>query len=259
MEILDWDDFVGREKKPDFSAAMTIGVFDGVHAGHGELLKAVRDFVLKKRAGGEEARACVITFRENPKKILRPDAYPGDILPFADKLAKLEDAGMDGAVIIDFSAEFGKLQGVDFMSLIYGHCPLGFLAVGEDFHFGYGMDTGAGKARAFFEPLGVRVDILPPVYHGGSRISSTRIRGFIRDGNFSAAASMLGHPYRLVLPGRGAVGKAPREAISQALPRKGSFRVVFEGTAGPREGNLAVDGDGISWHYDGNVEAITFV
>jgi riboflavin kinase/FMN adenylyltransferase len=259
MEILSWEEFLGRKKERASCAAMTIGVFDGVHAGHGELIKAARDFAWNKNAAGEKAGAWVITFRENPKKILRPGSYPGDILPFTDKLAKLEEAGIDLSVIIDFSAGFGKLAGADFMSLIYAHCPLEFLAMGEDFHFGYRMDTGAGKAKAFFEPLGVRVDILPPVYHGGQRISSTRIRGFIRDGNFSAAAAMLGHPYRLTLPGGCGVGILAREAFTQALPQKGSFPVVFEGTAGRRDGVLAVDNCGISWHYDGNVEAITFI
>jgi riboflavin kinase/FMN adenylyltransferase len=259
MEILSWEELLGREKKREAPLAMTIGVFDGVHAGHGELLKAVRNFAGEKKAAGEEAKACVITFRENPKKILLPGAYPGDILRFTDKLAKLEDSGMERAVIIDFSAGFGKLTGADFMSLVFAHCPLEFLAIGEDFHFGCRRDTGARKAKAFFEPLGVRVDILPPVYHEGQRISSTRIRGFIRDGNFSAAVSMLGHPYRLVLPGGRGAGRLAREAFTQALPQKGSFPVVFEGTAGRREGVLAVDGHGVSWHYDGDVEAITFI
>jgi riboflavin kinase/FMN adenylyltransferase len=253
MRILSWEEFLRLERK-DNAAAMTIGVFDGLHAGHQALIERVLGF---SQSGA--AAAWVITFRENPKKILRPALYPGDILPFQDKLEKLEGFGIHTAVIIDFSAGFGKLKGDDFMSLICGHCALNYLAIGEDFHFGFRMDTGAEKAKEFLAPLGVRVDILPPVYHGESRISSTRIRAFIGEGDFRAAVSMLGYPYRILLHGGGKKGGALKTELAQVVPKAGRYPVIFEGTAGRREGFADVDACGISWHYDGNVEAITFV
>ncbi|MCL1817788.1 MAG: FAD synthetase family protein [Spirochaetaceae bacterium] len=253
MKIVSWEEFLRRGQGKNSPAALTIGVFDGVHAGHRRLLEAVRDFA---RGASVETEALAITFRENPKKILHPETYPGDILGFQDKLKKLEDAGMDAAVIIDFSAEFSKLKGADFMSLMCGGCDPRFLAIGEDFHFGCRMDTDARKTKAFLEPRGVRVAILPSVYHQGARISSTRIRGFIEDGNFPAAAAMLGHPYRLTVSG---TGGARRCELSQVVPRAGSFPALFEGTGGAREGTLKAEADGIFWHYDGDVEAITFV
>ncbi|MDR1626649.1 MAG: FAD synthetase family protein [Spirochaetia bacterium] len=252
MRILSWEEFLRLEKK-DNAAAMTIGVFDGLHAGHQALIGRVLAF---SQSGG--AGAWAITFRENPKKILRPALYPGDILPFQDKLERLGAFGIHTAVIIDFSAGFGKLRGVDFMSLICGHCVLRYLAIGEDFHFGFRMDTGAQRAKEFLVPLGVEVDILPPVYQGGSRISSTRIRAFIKAGDFRAAVSMLGYPYRILLHG-GKKDGARKAELSQAVPKAGSYPAIFEGTTGRREGFADVDANGISWHYDGYVEAITFV
>jgi riboflavin kinase/FMN adenylyltransferase len=250
MRILGWEEFLRLEKKGG-AAAMTIGVFDGLHAGHQALLGRVLSF--------PQSEAWVITFRENPKKILRPALYPGDILPFQDKMEKRGALGIDTAVIIDFSAGFGKLKGAGFMSLICAHCMLKFLSIGEDFHFGFRMDTGAEKAKEFLAPLGVRVDVLAPVYHGGERISSTRIRAFIAEGDVRAAVSMLGYPYRILLRGGGKKGGAARSELTQVVPKAGSYPAVFEGTAGRKEGFADVDAHGISWHYDGSVEAITFV
>jgi hypothetical protein len=166
--------------------------------------------------------------------------------------------GIHTCVIIDFSGEFGKLKGADVLSLICGRIDLRFLSIGEDFHFGCRMDTNADKAKAFLEPRGVAVQILPPVYHDGKRISSTRIRGFIQDGEFREAASMLGHPYRLALGAAGDKGRIAKAELAQVIPRAGRFPVIFEG-AGRKEGFADADGQGISWHYDGNVEAITFI
>jgi hypothetical protein len=121
------------------------------------------------------------------------------------------------------------------------------------------MDTNAEKAREFLAPLGVKVDILPPVHHEGSRISSTRIRAFISDGDFRAAVSMLGYPYRIFFHGGGKKDSAARTALGQVVPKPGRYPVFFEGRTGQRNGFVDVDAVGISWHYDGNVDAITFV
>ncbi|MDR3201506.1 MAG: FAD synthetase family protein [Spirochaetales bacterium] len=255
MRILGWEEFL-QDTKTGSAVAMTIGVFDGLHAGHQALIGKVVSYA----AAAAKAEPWVITFRDNPKRFLRPESYPGDILPFQAKLDKLAALGICTCIIIDFSAEFGKLKGGDFLSLICGRLRLCYLSIGEDFHFGCRMDTNAEKAKAFLAPLGVRVEILPPVYHEGSRISSTRIRGFIQDGDFRAAASMLGHPYRLELSGRTDQPEcAARTELTQVVPRAGRFPALFEGTAGRREGFVDADGQGISWHYDGNVEAITFI
>ena len=255
MKILPWEEFLRQGRTGSAPTALSIGVFDGVHAGHRQLLDAVRDFAHGPSAP-PGAEALVVSFRNNPAGVLYPETYPGDILEFQDKLNKLEDSGMDGTVIIDFSAEFSKLKGADFMSLICGSCALRFLAIGEDFRFGCGMDTDAQKTSAFLEPRGVRMAVVPSVYHWGQRISSTRIRGLIEDGNFSEAAAMMGRPHKLKLKGRGGVRRAE---IAQVLPRRGRFPVLFEGSCGPREGKLTADEDGIWWHYDGDVEAITFL
>jgi riboflavin kinase/FMN adenylyltransferase len=257
MDIIPWEAFLGLEKSHTPLVSMSIGVFDGVHPGHRSLINMVVSSAMESR-GGEP---WIITFRNNPKKVLRPDTFPGDLLPLRDKLNKLESLGIRAVIIIDFSEGFGKLKGVDFISLICEHCGLRFLAIGEDFHFGCGMDTNAVSARPLLEKRGVEVAILPPVYHGGSKISSTRIRGFIQAGDFSAARIMLGHAYRINLEGIGGKNckSAARTEIGQVIPREGVYPVIFSGKDGSREGKVNIDARGISWHYDGDVEAITFV
>jgi hypothetical protein len=71
---------------------------------------------------------------------------------------------------------------------------------------------------------------------------------------------MLGHPYRLLLRGmEKKAGRISKAVLPQIVPQTGNYPVIFEGTAGIRKGAVDMDAYGISWHYDGDVEAITFV
>lgn len=251
MKTLSWEAFLGLDRKENPKVAMTIGVFDGVHAGHAALIEKI--------VSRRDCEPWVITFRENPKKVLRPGEYPGDLLPLEEKLEKLKALGIQRSIIIDFSREFGKMGGADFISRVYGSCSLSFLALGQDFHFGRGADTGAEKVRLFLEPLGVCVEVIPPVKHGDGKVSSTRIRGFIRQGDFAEAAAMLGHSYRLTLKGWHKEGQGASSVQPRLLPRDGTYAALLEGSAGEKETWLRVEGGRVFWHYNGDVKAITFV
>jgi len=257
MTVIGWDAFIGSVQRKNAPVALSIGVFDGVHRGHQALIGRV----LEERS----LEPWLLTFSRNPVLSLSPRRHAGDLMSLRHKLEAFAGMGIAGTIIVDFSRDFSRLKGAVFLSLIREHCALSCLVVGEDFHCGSEMDTGAEKAKILLEKDGVRVDIVPPIFYSGERISSTRIRNHVVAGSLAPAEAMLGRRYRLDLSAATVEGfrgrkRLDKEALTQVTPRSGSFPALFEGPGGiAKEGILDIDEKCISWHYDGAVEAITFV
>lgn len=187
MNILSWEEMTAQKGK--VPRAMTIGVFDGVHLGHQRLLAKVAE---------QDNGLCrtVVTFKENPKKLLHPATYKGSLFSLDQKLSSFENAGMEACVLIDFSQNFGKLTGVEFLSgLAAGGAK--YLCVGPNFRCGHKMDTDAQALVSICISLGVKAEILEPVMHNGHPVSSSRIRTAILDGRLTEARVMLGREYEI--------------------------------------------------------------
>ena len=192
MRIAAWEDLqTSRGLGAPFAAA--IGVFDGVHKGHMRLIREV--------LGRKDMTRGVVTFRDNPKKILRPNSFHGNIFTLEQKLAAFADLGLDICVLIDFSGDFSKLAGKDFLTLLRDRVDLGFLAVGEGFRCGHRLDMDAEGIRGFFREAEVETRIIEPLCVGGRPVSSSRIRNAIREGRLDEANSMLGRAYEIDLRG----------------------------------------------------------
>jgi riboflavin kinase/FMN adenylyltransferase len=189
--VASWDSFVAGSV-PAAERAATIGVFDGLHRGHRVLLERIVSF-----DGGLEPT--VFTFRESPKAILRPNDFEGDIFSLDQKLHELEKLGAATVVLIDFSGDFGKLSGKEFVDLIKDRGRLRYLAVGSDFRCGYRLDTDARKIRSMNADSGIPTDIVKPVLWDGAPVSSSRIRSAIAAGNLVEATALLGRNFVLDL------------------------------------------------------------
>jgi riboflavin kinase / FMN adenylyltransferase len=189
MKILTWEDFLRSDLARDPLAA-AVGVFDGLHIGHMALIHEVlaRDMVKG-----------IVTFSENPKKTLKPQSFHGDIFTLDQRLETLSELGLDLCVLIDFSGDFSKLAGKNFLSLLRDRGNLRFLAVGADFRCGYRLDIGAQDIRSYYDGLGIETRIIAPLLWADRPVSSSRIRKAILDGRLGDARSMLGREYELDL------------------------------------------------------------
>jgi FAD synthase len=136
----------------------------------------------------------VITFRQNPLSILKPLVYAGDIFTLEQKLHIFETLGVQLVVLIDFSADFSKINGRDFVDLLLGRRTVQLIALGEDFRCGCQLDTGAEEIRQFAGARGVEVWVAPPVMDGGLPVSSSRIRQALAAGRKAEAERLLGWP-----------------------------------------------------------------
>jgi FAD synthase len=192
MRVIEWEDFIAqRPGAEDRPLAITIGVFDGVHRGHAVLLERI--------VSVPGALPTVVTFRQNPLAVLRPREFPGDIFTVEQKLRIFEETGVAQTVLIDFSPQFSKTRGRDFIDLLIKPRPVRLLALGPNFRCGYRMDTGVQEIRARAMTAGVETWTACPVMEGGRPVSSSRVRQAIASGRIDEASLLLGRPADAVL------------------------------------------------------------
>lgn len=206
MRILDWQDLINAQPLPR-PAAMTIGVFDGVHRGHQALIS---------RIVGRGLEPVVVTFRQNPRLFFDSANYMGDISSLAQKLSLFDSLGVACTILIDFSSDFSKLSGRDFIDFLTMYGNMAYLVIGAQFRCGHGLDTDAALIRRVNEQHGVATELVEPVLDGAEPVSSSRIRAAIRAGDFGAAEADMGRAFTLDL------GSGRR-----LLPPDGIYRVVL--------------------------------
>lgn len=224
------------------SLHLALGVFDGVHLGHQSV---IRRAVESSRM--DAGKSVLVTFDPHPIRVLAPAKAPASLLATLEHKARIvADLGIDHCVALHFDSSLAAMEAGAFLDLLTRH-PVRSIAVGEDWRFGRNR---AGDTRFLLEEStrrGYRLETLPPVMFEGERISSTRIRQAIRDGNLDAAARMLGRPYSLsqtVLKGRQLGGQlgfptaniAPGDA---QLPPDGVWVVIATLEDGSRQKGVA--------------------
>jgi len=200
MRIISWEEYIDPEHHsiPE-PLAVTVGVFDGVHRGHQALIQQIctpppiphSSFLIP-----HSHTPTVITFRQNPLQILRPDAFTGDIMTLEQKLHVFEVLGVQLTVLIDFSQEFSTINGRDFIGLLLRR-PVRLIALGRNFRCGYRLDTGAEEIRGLAEARGAEVWVAPPVMDEGQPVSSSRIRQALAAGRQAEAERLLGRTENL--------------------------------------------------------------
>ncbi|PWC07277.1 bifunctional riboflavin kinase/FAD synthetase [Mycetocola zhujimingii] len=170
--------------------AVTIGKFDGVHAGH----RAVIDR-LKHAARERGLNSVVVTFDRHPAALLAPEKAPPVLVSNDQKLDLLAETGIDAAMLLSFDREFSLLSPEDFVTTVLTTgLKAKLVLVGNDFRFGH---RGAGDV-ALLRELGARygfdVETIPDVApNDGRRVSSTWIRELLAEGRVAEASRLLGH------------------------------------------------------------------
>ncbi len=222
----------------------TIGNFDGLHRGHRAIIERV---LARARATG--GSSLLVTFEPHPLTILAPDRAPRMITTRRQKLALLEEAGLEFVLILPFTME---LASVDAASFVKGYLADGLgvreVYVGANFNFGRGREGNADLLVALCADLRIRAEKVPEVLSLGSPISSSRIRRAIQAGEVELARDLLGRPFAIegtVIhgAGRGARLGFPTANLKPAhdlVPQDGVYitEMVIEGAARPSVTNI---------------------
>ena len=169
--------------------AVLIGIFDGVHQGHQELLRTAK----------LHGKVTALTFYPHPTSIFAPERTPMQLLPLADRVALLRKNGADQVEVIDFTPEFAALSPDEFIrQILIEKLKADQVIVGENFTFGH---KAAGTARYLQQVShGFKTTILKLEENRGTPVSSTRIRNLIIDGDVERANELLTRPHYLVGP-----------------------------------------------------------
>ena len=210
---------------------VAIGVFDGVHLGHQEVIRrAVAD------AARYNGTGLVITFDRHPAAVLAPAHVPPQIQSLPQKLRAIADLGVDTACVIHFDKAFSEIAAEDFVRGLERDCgKLQSLSVGATFVFGRGRGGNVCLLESLGSELNFTLHALAEVSLDGQTVSSTRVREAVSAGDFARANRMLGRPYSLsglVKKGRGVgrqigVPTANLETTGLLLPPVG----VYSGSA----------------------------
>jgi riboflavin kinase/FMN adenylyltransferase len=179
---------------------LAIGVFDGVHLGHQQIIRqTIND------ARQHEAVALVVTFDKHPSAIVAPDRVPPLIYSPAQKVRAIAALGADALLEIPFDRTFSQQSGETFIrSLAKELGRIHSICVGADFVFGHKRSGDVSLLRRLGAELQFQVHGLAAIALDGQVVSSTRIREALRAGNFDAASQMLGRAYSVagkVIPG----------------------------------------------------------
>lgn len=172
---------------------IALGFFDGVHLGHGALLRrAVEE---AKKRGCESA---VFTFDRPPKEVITGVPCPLINSP-EDRAALVKRLyGIDEMLMVPFDDEMRTTPWDRFVTdILVGRYGAVHLVAGHDHHFGHRNQGSPELLREKCAELGLGCDIIPAVTIGGVTVSSTHIRKLLEEGDVETARAFLGHPHVL--------------------------------------------------------------
>ena len=170
---------------------LTIGNFDGVHQGHQLLLSHLI-------AKGEElgVPTTLMTMEPAPREFFAGETVPARLTRFREKVTLLKPSGLDRIICLPFNDRVASIPAEWIVEeLMHKRLGIRYVVVGDDFRFGKGA---AGDYRMLEEAgarCGFEVSHVGTLSVNGERVSSTRVRECLADGNFALAEKLLGHPY----------------------------------------------------------------
>ncbi|MEJ2693612.1 MAG: bifunctional riboflavin kinase/FAD synthetase [Candidatus Thiodiazotropha sp.] len=180
--------------KPDHRGCVaTIGNFDGVHLGH----QSVFRHLLEK---GDELRlpTTVVTFEPQAREFFQADTAPARLTRLREKLQAIQEVGVDRVVVLEFNRRLAAMPAERFVEeLLVKGLGTRFLSVGDDFRFGNGRQGDYGLLQRMGMEHGFEVENMNTYRLDADRVSSTRIRELLTQGDFETASQYLGRPYRI--------------------------------------------------------------
>ncbi|TFD58807.1 bifunctional riboflavin kinase/FAD synthetase [Cryobacterium suzukii] len=172
------------------ASAVSIGKFDGVHAGHRAVIAE-----LKAIAEREQLAAVVVTFDRHPLALLSPANCPSTLVSAQQKLNLIAETGVDATLLLEFNHALSSLPPREFIErILVTALHARFVLVGRDFRFGAGGAGDVALLRDLGAEFGYEVSLIDDVKPDGQRrVSSTWIRELLGNGAVAEAGRLLGH------------------------------------------------------------------
>lgn len=172
---------------------IALGFFDGVHTGHGALLRRVA-----QQAAALNASPAAFTFDIHPESLIFGRTAPvlTDLGLRQELMGRLY--GIHDVIVAHYDEQMMRTPWRDFVTdYLVAQQGAVHLVVGHDFRFGYRGEGNGQKLCELCRELGIGCDVIQPVIQDGITVSSTHIRTLVAQGEMERARSFLGHPHCL--------------------------------------------------------------
>jgi riboflavin kinase/FMN adenylyltransferase len=173
---------------------LTTGTFDGVHRGHRTILDR-----LNQRARRDEGESVLFTFHPHPRLVLFPGDQDLKLLNTQDeKIALLEEAGLDHLLVVPFSRQFSRMLAADYVrEVLVGAIGVHAVVIGHDHRFGRNREGDLHLLRQLGEVYDFAVEEIPAQEVDHITVSSTKVRTALDEGEVRTANDLLGYAYPL--------------------------------------------------------------
>jgi riboflavin kinase/FMN adenylyltransferase len=190
-----------QEAQRGIPRALSIGNFDGVHAGHRRILRRVAELA---RENGW--RPSAMTFEPHPAVVVAPERAPRLLTTLEQRARLIAEEGIEEVLIVPFHPEFSRLTPRQFaQEVLVGTLSVRAVLVGANFRFGYQHSGDIHTLAQLGEEFGFSTGVVPEVVLRGIRVSSSRIRSLLEAGEVSRAGRLLERAYWIegrIVPGR---------------------------------------------------------
>jgi riboflavin kinase/FMN adenylyltransferase len=231
---------------PQGETLLTIGVFDGVHAGHRYLLKK-----LQQRATEKGLLSGVVTFNPHPQSVLHPHNQLPWLSSLEDRVRAFQELGINIVAVLTFTRKVAQLSARDFMSLVKKQLRMRGIMVGPDFALGRGRQGSIDLLRSLGREVEFSVEIIPPFTINDEVVSSTLIRRALAQGDMRKVERLMGRYFYLggkviTSDKRGRVLGFPTANLDiqpqQALPGNGIYATIaqVDGKQFPSATNIGI-------------------
>jgi riboflavin kinase/FMN adenylyltransferase len=213
---------------------VTLGNFDGVHLGHQQIFKRVKEEASKIRGQG-----VVITFEPHPLKVLAPEKFLPLLTPFRKKMMLIEKSGIEIVLCIEFSLPFSEISAFEFIeSILVEKVKAKKVIIGYNYRFGKGQGGDAQTLKEAGKVFDFEVEVAEPLRVGETIVSSSKIRNLIRRGEVEEASELLGRDYPVI----GKVVEGEKRGQTLGFP---TANLEISDELYPKTGVYAVE---VVWH-----------
>lgn len=175
------------------NAALTLGTFDGVHLGHQEIIN-----FLKKSAQMLDGETVLFTLFPHPRIVLNPTDHGMTLIQSIDeRIKKLERFGIDHLILYPFSVDFSRLSATAFVrDILVNKINVKLMTIGYNHHFGRNREGNLELLKELGVTYDFAVQEIPAYSKSDIKISSTKIRNAIKEGDIIKANEFLGEPFQ---------------------------------------------------------------
>jgi len=177
---------INKIKKPN-KPVLAMGVFDGVHRGHKEILEAAA-----QKARKIKGTSIALTFWPHPQK-------QRSLYSLEHRLRLIAELGVDLCIVVNFSRNFARTKAQDFIkNILVDKINAKYIYVGNDFRFGKNTEGNLAFLESLGRIYGFKTKGFKIIKSGSKPISSTLIRSLIKNGEIKKAEGLLGRPVSIL-------------------------------------------------------------